>query len=69
MQMNTRDRHKSQRYVSEKRGGVGEYAGIANYKGLSLKLWGKGPNILGLFHQTTGTSPFCTAVWMTDRAQ
>lgn len=38
---------------------------------LLLKLRGgkKGPNILGLGHQTTGSSLVCIAVWMTDKAQ
>ena len=40
---------------------------------LSLKLggggWGRGPNMLGLCHQTTGSSLVCAAVWVTDKAQ
>lgn len=37
---------------------------------LLLQLGGKKVlTILGLCHQTTGSSLVCTAVWMTDKAQ
>lgn len=50
---------------------MGDEAGVARIWFIPFtSAWGKkGLTILGLCHQTTGSSLVCTAVWMTDKTQ